>query len=108
MVYKYFDKKTSYTNKGTKTNSENKELTEELQKPVIRKFKKLKVYSSLIDNILGTDLVDMQRLSNFNEGIHFLLRVLMFIVNIIGLFFWKIKNALQLLMIFRKKKKNSN
>ena len=52
LVYKYFDKKNSNTNKGTKTNSENKELAEELHKPIIRKFKKLKVYSSLIDTHL--------------------------------------------------------
>ena len=32
----------------------NRELTKELQKPIIRKFEIRKVYSSFIDNILGT------------------------------------------------------
>ena len=36
------------------------ELAAELHKPVIRKFKKRKVYSSFIDNIWGDDLADMQ------------------------------------------------
>ena len=35
------------------------ELAEELHKPVIRKFQKLKVYPSFIDNIWGADLADM-------------------------------------------------
>ena len=62
---------TSNTNKETKIDCENKELAEELHKSIIRKFKKRKVYLFLADNILGSDLADMQRLSNFNEGIRF-------------------------------------
>ena len=39
MIYKFFDKKTS--DSGIKNeNISNKELTEELRKPTIRKFKK--------------------------------------------------------------------
>ena len=45
----------------------NKELAEELYKPIIRKFKKRKVHSSFIDNIWGADLADMQLISKFNE-----------------------------------------
>ena len=59
----FFDKKYSG---GTvkseiylKVNYFYKELAEELHKPIIRKFDKRKVHSSLIDNILGADLVDM-------------------------------------------------
>ena len=52
MVYKYFDKKTSNTNKETEINSddvsENKDSDKELQKPVIRKFEKPKIHSSFI------------------------------------------------------------
>ena len=44
----------------------NKELTEELQTPIIRKFEKRKVHSSFTDNISGADLADMQLVSNFN------------------------------------------
>ena len=51
----------------------NKESVEELHKPIIRKFKKRKVYSSFKDNIWGADLADMQLLSKFNKGICFLL-----------------------------------
>ena len=62
---------TSNTNKETNIDCENKELADELHKPIIRKFKKRKVYLFLADNILRSDLADMQRLSNFNEGIRF-------------------------------------
>ena len=48
-------------------------LADELHKPVIRKFKKRKVYSQFKDNIWGVDLVDMQSLSKKNKGIRYLL-----------------------------------
>ena len=51
----------------------NKELAEELHKPIVRKFKKRKLNSPLIDNIWGADVADMQLLSRFNKGIQFLL-----------------------------------
>ena len=40
------------------TNNENIQLADELHKPIIRKIKKRKVYSSFRDNILGADLAD--------------------------------------------------
>ena len=43
MVYKLFGKKTSGVTVKNE-NISNKELAEELQKPIIRKFKKRKVY----------------------------------------------------------------
>ena len=50
MVYKLFDKKS--TRSGVNILSEfNKQLGEELHKPIIRKFKKRKVYSGFKDNI---------------------------------------------------------
>ena len=66
MVYKFFDKKTA---DGVVKNEiiQNKELAEELHKPLIRKFEKRKVHSSFIDNIWGADLADMQLLSKFNK-----------------------------------------
>ena len=54
---------------------QNKELLEELQKPIIRKFNKRKVQSPFIDNIWGDDLADMELLSKFNKGIRLLLCV---------------------------------
>ena len=57
MVYKFFDKKSQ--GKGLANNKENVQLANELHKPIIRKFKKRKVYSSFRDNIWGVDLADM-------------------------------------------------
>ena len=67
---------------------QNKELAEELHKPIIRRFEKRKVYSSFIDNIRGFDLGDMQLLTKFNKGIRFFFYclLLIFIVNMHGLF----------------------
>ena len=48
-------------------NISNKELAEELQKPIIRNFEKRKVHSPLIDNIWGADLADMQLINKFNN-----------------------------------------
>ena len=56
MVYKFLDKKTAGS--GIKPMQQNKKLAEELDKPIIRKFKKRKVYSAFKDNIWGTDLAD--------------------------------------------------
>ena len=70
MVYKFFDKKS----KGSGiTNESNYQLANELHKPIIRKFKKRKVYSSFRDNIWGVDLADMQSLSKYNKGNKYLL-----------------------------------
>ena len=49
------------------------QLTNELHKPIIRKFKKRKVHSSFKDNIWGVDLADMQLISKYNKGISYLL-----------------------------------
>ena len=70
MVHKLFDKKS----KGNGiVNEPNYQLENELHKPIIRKFKKRKVYSSFRDNIWGVDLADMQSLSKYNKGIKYLL-----------------------------------
>ena len=76
MVYKFFDKKS--TGSGFKklkntTKSSSLILADELHKPVIRKFKKRKVYSQFKDNIWKVDLADMQSLSRKNKGIKYLL-----------------------------------
>ena len=75
MVYKCFDKKL----KGSGVNIPsdfNEQLAEELQKPIIRKFKKRVVYSRYRDNIWGADLDDMQLISKLNKGFRFLLHVI--------------------------------
>ena len=52
------------------------QLADERHKPIIRTFKKRKVYSLFRDNIWGVDLADMQLLSKFNKGFRSLLRVI--------------------------------
>ena len=70
MVYRFFDK----TSSGSSiVNEPNYQLANELHKPIIRKFKKRKVYSSFRDNIWGLDLADIQSLSKYNKGINYLL-----------------------------------
>ena len=51
----------------------NEQLANELHKPIIRKFKERKVYSSFKDNIWGVDLADMRLISKYNKGIRYLL-----------------------------------
>ena len=58
MVYTILDKKSKGS--GIK---QNKQLANELYKPIIRKFKKRKVRSSYKDNIRGIDLADIQLIS---------------------------------------------
>ena len=54
----------------------NKELAEELHKPIIRKFEEWKVHALFIDNIWDADLAYMQLISKFHKGIRFLLCVI--------------------------------
>ena len=68
MVYTFFDKKktagtgvTTLENKSAiKSMPQNKQLAEELQEPIVKKFKKTKMYSAFKDNIWGADLADVQ------------------------------------------------
>ena len=78
MVYKFFDKKSTSLDKSKGSgimNEPNYQLADEFHKPIIRKFKKRKVYSSFKDNIWGVDLADMQSLSKYNKGVKYLLCV---------------------------------
>ena len=50
----------------------NRELAEELHKPVIRKFVKRKVNLPFIDNIWGADVADKQLIRKFDERIRLL------------------------------------
>ena len=69
MIYKFFDKKTG---SGM---SVNEQLTEELNKLVIKKFKRRKVYARLKDNIWAVDLAEMGSLSSKNKNVKCLLCV---------------------------------
>ena len=59
---------------------------EELDKPIIRKFKKRKIQPSYVDNIWVAGLTDMQLISKFKKGIRFYYVLLMFSVNTHRLF----------------------
>ena len=83
MVYKFFDRK--YSGSGI-ANEPSYQLANELHKPIIRKFKKGKVYSSFRDNIWGVDLADLQSLSRYNKRIKCLLCVIDLFSNMLGLF----------------------
>ena len=105
MVYKFFDKKTKGS--GIKSMSQNEQLAEELHKPIIRKFKKRKVYSTFKDNIWGADLADMQLISIFNKGFRFLL----YVINTSGKYAWgpplKDKKGISIVNAFQKILKQS-
>ena len=111
MVYKFFDKKSKGA--GIKNDiKENLQLSNEFHKRIIRKFKKIKVYSSFRDNILGIDLANMQLISKYNKGI----RCLLCAIDLFSKYAWvvplknkkgvTITNALQ--SILNKSKRNSN
>ena len=55
MLYKFFDKKSQGSGFVNNNNKENIQLADELHKPIIKRFKKRKVYSSFRDNIWGVD-----------------------------------------------------
>ena len=103
MVYKSFDKKKLRV--GIKNeNMSNKELAEELHKPINRKSKQRKVYSSFINNIWGADLADiyMQLISKFHKRICFLL----FLTDIFSKYGWfiplKDKKSITITNAFQK------
>ena len=70
VAHKLFNKKSSESGIANKPIYQ---LGNELDKPLIQKFKKRKVYSSFRDNIWGADLADMQSLSKYNKRIKYLL-----------------------------------
>ena len=73
MVYKFFDRTTAGS--GVKSIPQNEQLADEFHKPIIKKFKKRKVYSAFKDNIWLANLADMQLICKFNIGFRFLLCV---------------------------------
>ena len=79
MVYTFFDEKSTAGPSSLErmgigiARDSSSILTDELHKPIIRKFNKREVYSQFKDNIWGVDLADMQSLSRKNKGIKYLL-----------------------------------
>ena len=105
LVYKFLDKETS--DSGIK-NIPNKELAEELHKPIIIKFNKRKVHSPFIENIWGANLADMQLISKFNKGFRFLLCI----IDIYSKYAWVIplkdKKGITITNVFQKTLDESN
>ena len=56
--------------------SVSEQLAEELHKPVIKKFKRRKVYARFKDNIWAADLAEMESLSSKNKNVKYLLCVI--------------------------------
>ena len=106
MVYKFFDKNTAGS--GVKSMPQNEPLAEELQKPIIRKIKKRKVYSAFKDNIWCADLADMQLIIKFDKGFRFLLCV----IDIFSKYAWvvplKDKKGVSIVNAFQSILKKSN
>ena len=106
MVCNFFDKKSQ----GSSINIPfefNEQLANELHKPIIRNFKKRKMYSSFRDNIWGVYLADMQLLSKFNKGLNFY-----YVIEIFSKYTWVIplkdKKSISILNAFQKILKESN
>ena len=74
MVYRFFDKNTTGSGVATLANKSmpNYQIANELHKPIIRKFKRRRYYSSLRYSIWGVDLAYIQSLSKYNRGITYL------------------------------------
>ena len=105
QLQQFFDKKSASLNKCSGSgivNEPNYQLANELHKPIIRKFKKRKVYSSFRNNIWGADLADMQSLSKYNKGNKYLLCAIDLCSKYAWLFQQKRKKGLVLLMHFKK------
>ena len=81
MVFTFFDKD-FVSLKGAGIISENHQLTDELYKRIIRKFKKGRVYS-FKDNICSADLADMQLLDKNNKKIRCL-----YVIDVFSEYFW--------------------
>ena len=80
----------------------NKELAEELHKPIIKKFHKRKVQSPFIDNICGVDLADIQVISKFNKGVCFSLCVIDIFSKYAGVIPLKDKRSIKITNAFKK------
>ena len=70
MVFKVFEKKTE------SGKIVNEQLDEGLHKPVIKKFKRRKVYARFKDNIWAEDLVEMRSCISQNKNVKYLLCVI--------------------------------
>ena len=94
--------------RGIKSMQQNEQLAEELNKPIIRKFKKRRVHSGFKGYIWGANLADMQLISKYNKGVRFLLCV----IDIFSKYAWvlrlKDKKGVSIVGPFQRILKESN
>ena len=88
--------------------SQNVQLAEELHKPIIKKFKKRKVYSSFKDNIWSAHLADIQLMSKFNKIFRFLLCIIYIFSKCAWFVLLKDKKGLSIVNAFQSIFKKSN
>ena len=62
--------------KNKNKTKKQKQLADELHKPIKRKFTRRRVIANHIDGIWAADLVEMQRFSKWNKGYKYLLMVI--------------------------------
>ena len=114
MVYRFFDKKSvsparsAYGGAIKNGIISNKVLAEELNKSIIRIFKKKKAQSNFTVNIWGVDLANMQLISKFNKGIRFLLCVIDIFSKYASVTLLKDKKGITITNTFQKSLKESN
>ena len=107
FVIKLYARKNTFKS-AIKSTPQNEQLANERHKPVIRKFKKRKVYSAFKENIWAADLADTQLISKFNKGFRFLLCV----IDIYSKYVWvvplKDKKGVSIFNAFQSILKKSN
>ena len=83
-------------------------MSEELNKPIIKKNWKRRVCSSFKDNIWGVDLADIQLISKFHKGTRFLLCVIDIFSNYAWVVPLKNKKGITIVNAFQKILDNSS
>ena len=78
----------------------NEQLAEELHKPVIKKFKRRKVYGRFKDNIWAAALGEMESLSPKNENVKHLLYVIDIFTKYTSVKLLKDKKGITVLNVF--------
>ena len=101
MVSKFFGKRSTGSDIKNEI-KQNQQLENELHKPIVRKFKQRKVYSSFKENICGVDSADMQSISKYNIGIRYLLCA----IDIFSKYAWVVpindKKGVNMVNVFQK------
>ena len=107
MVYIFFYK----NSKGSSINidvNHNEQLAKELQKQIIRDFKKRTVYSGFKDNIWGADLADVKLINKFHKRFKFLLCLIDIFIKYAWVVPLKNKIGVSVVNAFQKILKESN